>query len=79
MTLAAFSARLLTLGRRRDLRSDPPRGIRHSTLSPIMLVSLCDTGRSHSLLYESLGSFSEDFMAERAQPTSTDAREPLFG
>lgn len=29
-------------------------------------------------LYESLGSFSEDFMEERAQPTSEDAREPLF-
>ncbi|MGI8538764.1 MAG: antitoxin [Rubrobacteraceae bacterium] len=31
-------------------------------------------------LYESLGSFSEDFMEERGQPpTSGDAREPMFG
>lgn len=30
-------------------------------------------------LYDSLGSFSEDFMAQRNQPTSEDAREPLFG
>jgi antitoxin VapB len=30
-------------------------------------------------LYESLNSFSEDFMEERAQPISGEAREPLFG
>lgn len=29
-------------------------------------------------LYESLGSFSEDFMAERGQPTDPQDREPLF-
>lgn len=30
-------------------------------------------------LYESLGTFSEDFMADRAQPQEQDAREALFG
>lgn len=30
-------------------------------------------------LYESLGVFSEDFMAQRAQPSDQQEREPLFG
>ena len=30
-------------------------------------------------LYESLDGFSEDFMAERDQPTDQQEREPLFG
>lgn len=34
---------------------------------------------SWSTLYGSLNAFSEDFMAERSQPDTQDAREPLFG
>lgn len=30
-------------------------------------------------LYDSLGSFSEDFMQERDQPAQQQVREPLFG
>ncbi len=30
-------------------------------------------------LYESLDAFSEDFMAERNQPSGRQEREPLFG
>lgn len=30
-------------------------------------------------LYESVEDFSEDFMAERNQPTDQQEREPLFG
>lgn len=30
-------------------------------------------------LYESIEDFSEDFMAERNQPTDQQEREPLFG
>ncbi len=30
-------------------------------------------------LYESVGDFSEDFMAERNQPVDQQEREPLFG
>ncbi len=30
-------------------------------------------------LYESLANFSEDFMAERNQPTDQEERETLFG
>lgn len=30
-------------------------------------------------LYESLGAFSEDFMAAREQPSEQERREPLFG
>lgn len=42
-------------------------------------VVLLPRGDSWHTLYDSLGSFSEDFMADRAQPLTQDRREPLFG
>ncbi|MBA2692906.1 MAG: antitoxin [Rubrobacter sp.] len=44
--------------------------------SAVVLLPREDSWRT---LYESLDSFSEDFMEERGQPASGDAREPLFG
>lgn len=42
----------------------------------VVLLPRSDSWRT---LYESLGSFSEDFMVDRAQPETQDLREPLFG
>lgn len=42
-------------------------------------VVLLPRGDSWRTLYESIGSFSDDFMAERAQPQTQDSREALFG
>lgn len=42
-------------------------------------VVLLPRGDSWRTLYESLGDFSEDFMAERNQPADQQERELLFG
>lgn len=42
----------------------------------VVLLPCEDSWRT---LYDSLGSFSEDFMEDREQPTSGDSREALFG